>query len=60
MEMRKVLWLTPIPAESGGGGFGPSMSFGTPDVALIMSVIYVIVSLIIIVRKYATTRSKSK
>ena len=48
--------LTAIMPDSQGGGFGPQISFGKPDIALLASAIFVIVSIIIIVKKYLQLR----
>jgi hypothetical protein len=43
----------------GGGGFGPSLSIGKGDVSLLLSVVFLIVSLIIIVIALIKSRKKA-
>ncbi len=38
--------------DSGSGGFGPQLSFGKGDVALITGLLFVVISIVIIVREY--------
>lgn len=48
-----LAFITP---ESGGGGFGPSISFGKGDTAFITSVLFILVSIGIIIVQYIRTR----
>jgi hypothetical protein len=44
-----LIFITP---DSSGGGMGPQLSFGKPDMALLTSAIFFIVSLLIIIVRY--------
>lgn len=48
-----LILITP---ESGGGGFGPSISFGKGDTAFLASVLFVLISMGIIIVQYIRTR----
>ncbi len=48
--------LTALMPDSQGGGFGPQISFGKPDVALLTSAIFVVISIILIARSYLSLR----
>jgi hypothetical protein len=54
------VFLALITPDGGGGGFGPGIGVGKGDVALLMSVIFIITSLVIIVRAYRSNNAKQK
>jgi hypothetical protein len=45
-----AMLLTAIMPDSHGGGFGPQIAFGKPDVAVLSSIIFIVVSIVIILR----------
>jgi hypothetical protein len=45
------IFLTLITTESGGGGFGPQMSWGKEDTAFVFSALFAVISLILIIVK---------
>lgn len=47
-----------VTPDSPGGGFGPQISIGKGDTAIVMSLLFVVISLIVIVWKYFATRGK--
>jgi hypothetical protein len=52
------IFLTLITTESGGGGFGPQISWGKEDTAFVFSALFAVISLILIIVKSLKLKAK--
>ena len=53
-----MLLILLTPSDTGGGGFGPQLSFGKPDVALLASLLFFIISTVLVTRAFFKSRNK--